>query len=277
MSIRHIGIIMAGLAFVWLMPSPVQAQNLPGGSWQRSCTNGRIHGEALGAICQNSTGGKVWTTARLMGCRGFGNRNGQLFCESPAGGSAGYWQGSFRTSCRDVSVDRRNDLVATCQAANGGWRRSNLAARHCPSLRAGNRNGALFCETSGGGGGTVVNWLGSFRTSCRNIAIDRSGTLSASCKRSNEKWRNTALAVRDCPSQRAGNRNGHLFCETGGDSYRWHGSYRTSCRDASVDGNGILSASCQAANGAWRRSLIAPRFCPSLKAGNRNGMLYCEG
>ncbi len=268
------------LAGLMLAPPPAHAQRgVPGGSWQQSCTNGHMSGDELRALCQIDTGGRRWATIRTGSCRSFGNRNGQLFCETSGGADASYWRGSFRSSCRDIAIDRRQDLAATCQAANGSWRRSNLAERHCPARSAGNRNGYLFCETGGAGGGTVVTWLGSFRTSCRSIVIDGAGALTAACQRANGKWRTTTLAPHECPSLRVGNRNGRLFCETGapGAGYRWRGSYTGSCRDASVDANGMLSASCQASNGSWRRSAMTPRLCPSLRAGNRNGMLFCEG
>jgi hypothetical protein len=62
-----------------------------------------------------------------------------------------------------------------------------------------------------------------------------------------------------------------------GGAGRWHGSFKDSCRDASVDGNGNLRASCRNAQGRWERAFLAERSCPSHRAANRDGRLVCEG
>jgi hypothetical protein len=43
-------------------------------------------------------------------------------------------------------MDSSGTLTASCQAANGGWRQSSLAARQCDGYRAGNNDGQLVCE-----------------------------------------------------------------------------------------------------------------------------------
>jgi hypothetical protein len=190
------------------------------------------------------------------------------------------WSGSFRTSCRDISSDSYGNLTATCQAANGGWRRTSITARQCGSYQAGNRDGNLVCESGDGGSQNVNQWRGSFSSSCRDISADSNGTLTATCQAANGGWRRTSLSPRQCSSYQAGNRDGNLFCESGDGSSQnvnqWRGSFSNSCRDISADSNGTLTATCQAANGGWRRTSLSVRQCGSYQAGNRDGNLFCE-
>lgn len=130
-------------------PTPLPGP-LPGGSWQQSCRDGQVRNGYLRAQCLTANNNYRPAAARIGTCRAFGNRNGTLFCET--GGSGGWgggdyrWSGSYASSCRDSSTSGKGTLTATCQNAKGGWQRSSLSPRQCPSYRAGNRNGRLFCE-----------------------------------------------------------------------------------------------------------------------------------
>ncbi len=131
------------------MPGP-----LPGGSWQQSCRDGQVRNGTLRAQCLTANNTYRPAVARIGNCRAFGNRNGTLFCETNGSGSGGgwgggetvRWTGSFERSCRDSNTDRRGTLTARCESANGDWRRTSISPRQCPSYRAGNRDGRLFCE-----------------------------------------------------------------------------------------------------------------------------------
>jgi hypothetical protein len=105
-------------------------------------------------------------------------------------------------------------LTATCQAANGTLRRTSLSSRQCGSYRAGNRDGNLFCESGGDSSRDVSQWDGSFSQTCRDIAADSNGTLTANCQTMNGNWNRSSLSSRQCGSYRAGNRDGTLFCES---------------------------------------------------------------
>jgi hypothetical protein len=167
----------------------------------------------LTATCETANGN--WRSTRLSlsqcGSRRAGNRDGHLFCESQSGGSVSQWDGSFRTSCRDVTTDSYSTLTATCQTANGEWRSTRLSPNQCGSRRAGNRDGRLVCESQAGG--SVSQWEGSFRSSCRDASTDASGTLTATCQTANGNWQRTSLSLNQCGSYRAGNRDGRLVCE----------------------------------------------------------------
>ena len=189
-----------------------------GGSFQDSCRDISVdkHGK-LQATCRKNNGTAKRTNLQASECPGYraGNRDGNLFCESSeaGGSSASRWDGSFRKSCRDISADSNGTLTATCQAANGSWRRTSLTGRQCGSYRAGNRDGNLFCEMGDDGGQNVSQWDGSFSKSCRDISVDSNGTLTANCQRISGTWSRSSLSSRDCGEHRAGNRDGTLFCE----------------------------------------------------------------
>ena len=280
--------MLSGLAAVALatglaaMPIAASASTdgMPDGTWRQSCQDASVSGGILRAWCRRD-GGKYEAASAVIGsCQAFGNRNGKLFCESPdgSGGSMGQWSGSFRDSCREISVDKHGKLQATCLKDNGTYKRSNLQAGKCPAYRAGNRDGNLFCESQDSGS-SASRWDGSFRNSCRDVTSNSNGVLTATCQTANGNWRRTSLSPNQCGSYRAGNRDGNLFCESGdggGNMSRWDGSFRNSCRDVSVNSNGVLTATCQTANGNWNRSSLYPNQCGSYRAGNRDGNLFCE-
>ena len=282
-SLAAIGVATGAAA----LPQTAWAANdgLPDGSWRQSCERAYVQNGTLYAQCRRDGGKYEFASAAIGSCRAFGNRNGTLFCESDdagAGnsGNVGQWSGSFLNSCRDATVDKHGRLQATCRKENGTYKRSNLQAHKCPGYRAGNSNGNLVCESTGGASGSAGRWHGSFRDSCRDIAVDSSGTLRATCQASNGTWRRTSLSYRECGTYRAGNRNGTLYCESAGGSTnvanRWSGSFSQSCRDISMDSNGVLTATCQTMNGNWNRSSLSPRQCGGHRAGNRDGQLFCE-
>jgi hypothetical protein len=256
---------------------------LPGGSWRQTCQNAQVRQGVLYTDCRRVDGRYSAASAQIASCQAFGNRDGRLFCESQENGSysRNQWGGSFHGSCRDVSTDTYGTLLATCQAAKGDWRQSRLSARDCASYRAGNRDGQLFCESRGDSSHAGNQWQGSFRDSCREIAVDRYGQLTAKCRKDNAKYKYTKLSPEKCSSRRAGTHNGNLFCESrderaGGNWHQWDGSFRNSCRDVSIESDGDLTATCQGVNGGWRQARLSARDCASYRAGNRDGQLFCE-
>ena len=221
------------------------------GSFLDSCRDIFVDKQGkLQATCRKSNGTYKRSNLQAFKCPSYraGNRNGNLVCESgdSSSGNMGQWRGSFGNSCRDISSDSYGNLTATCQAANGGWRRTSLSPRQCSSYQAGNRDGNLFCESGDGGSQNVNQWRGSFGNSCRDISADSNGTLTATCQAANGGWRRTSLSPRQCSSYQAGNRDGNLFCESGdGGSQnvnQWRGSFSQTCRDISMDSNGTLTA-----------------------------------
>ena len=184
--------------------------------------------------------------------------------------------GSWRQSCERGYVGD-GKLYARCRHEDGYYQDTSVQTTSCRAF--GNRNGTLFCEAPDNSVAGIGTWSGSFRDSCKNVVYDKHGKLQATCRKDNGTFKRSNLHARDCPSYRAGNRNGNLFCESGDSSAsvsRWGGSFGGSCRDASVNSNGVLTANCQAANGGWRRTSLSPSQCGSYRAGNNDGNLSCE-
>ena len=163
-------------------------------------------------------------------------------------------------------------LYAQCQRMNGGWRDSSIDPRQCGNRGVSNDNGNLVCE--GGGGGTMPG--GSWQQTCRNANM-KGGTLYAQCQRMNGGWRDSSIDPRQCGNGAVVNNDGNLVCEGGGGGgYKLPGgSWQQSCRDSKANG-GVLTATCQRANGSWQPAWINYRGCPSGRVGNADGKLVCE-
>lgn len=160
------------------------------------------------------------------------------------------WQGSFAQSCRRIDTDRDGNLRAECRNERGRWKDAFLAERSCRSHRAGNEDGRLICLEGGGfsgsggssggfggsggsgggfggsggsgggfggsggsGGSHQGRWGGSFLGSCRDVQVDGSSNLRASCMKANGRYERAYLGERQCRAHRAGNDNGRLVCE----------------------------------------------------------------
>src|SRR5512140_153015 len=147
-------VVAVGLA---AMPQVASASDggLPGGSWRQTCQNAYVRDGVLYAECRQEDGRYRSASAQITSCQAFGNRDGQLYCESRGDGRYGgnQWHGSFRDSCREIAVDSYGKLSAKCRKDNGSYKRTKLLPENCPSHRAGNHNGNLFCESNDERGG----------------------------------------------------------------------------------------------------------------------------
>jgi CVNH domain len=277
-------VVVASLAAA---PEPASARDsqLPEGSWHQSCRDGYIRDGVLYADCLRTDGRYNSASAQIASCQVFGNRDGQLFCESRGDrndGDRNQWYGSFQDACRDISVSQYGKLSAKCRTDSGNYKRSKLSPEKCPGYRAGIHNGTLICEPRDEYSGADRNqWRGSFRETCRDISIESDGDLMATCQSANGGWRQARPSSRNCDTGRAGNHDGNLVCESrdergANNRSQWNGSFRESCRDISIESDGDLMATCQSANGGWRQARLSPRNCDSQRAGNRDGELLCE-
>lgn len=266
------------VAIFAVLSQPAAAENasMPAGQWRQTCEDASIRGNMLYARCRQDNGEFRSTSALLLGtCQSYGNRDGQLFCDKNGNTVAhSRWDGSYAESCRHIDVDKHGRLSADCRRENGKSNRSNITPQQCPSYRAGNRDGQLFCEPRVN---VSSRWDGSFQKSCRDIAMNSSGTLTATCQTMTGNWQRTSLAPGNCSGFRAGNSNGQLVCEAQGRvGNRWDGSFTNSCRDVAINSSGTLTATCQTASGNWQRTSLAPGNCSGYRAGNNNGQLVCE-
>jgi CVNH domain len=118
---------------------------LPPGSYTESCRDMRVDHDRreLEAECRRLDGGWRQTSVDLRACdRGIVNNNGHLEC--PRQQLVKAPPGSYRESCRDISLDGRQ-LSARCRRKNGEWRDSQLDTSRCRSpIR--NDDGRLTCS-----------------------------------------------------------------------------------------------------------------------------------
>ncbi|WP_366484328.1 CVNH domain-containing protein [Sphingosinicella sp.] len=193
-----------------------RAADWPRGSWRETCASSVIEGNRLSANCPDSTGKMVRSAIWLSGCASFGNRNGHLYCERfDSGVVSANWQGSFRKSCRDVSIDRRGNLKSTCRISNHGWRRSELRSTDCLSRIAENREGVLTCVGRPGAFLFDGVWEGPYLMACRDISR-RSHTIEATCPSLTGDWQRSRIDSSKCTIPESFivvGRNGRLACE----------------------------------------------------------------
>ena len=258
------------------------AMDNPSGSYQSSCKNIKVRGDALYARCKNYDNHWVDTSLNDYDrCRGdISNVNGQLTCGSGGGGS--YPSGDYTQTCRDISV-RGNTLRARCQTGNGDWTDTYLDSYDRCRGGISNINGQLRCNGGGYGDGDRDRDgdrgrgrapRGSYSQTCRDIAV-RGDQLSAECDTGNGDWRRTSLDHYDDCSGEIVNDGGQLECTHRGGRQVPRGSYSQTCRNIYVRGD-KLRANCQTGDGGWRWSQLDD--WDDCRGGivNLNGQLVCR-
>lgn len=100
---------MALAGFVAMAPTPAQAQGVPPGSYLQTCSDVRIYGDRLSAVCRRPDGGFSRTGLRdPQRCvSDIANINGQLRCQYAGGPGPGpgYREGpggEFRERCEEL-------------------------------------------------------------------------------------------------------------------------------------------------------------------------------
>ena len=148
--------LVFGLALILAGLTPAVAQYAPGGSYQQSCNDIRMHGNAVSARCTAPNGQYVHSRLALPCYGDIANNNGYLRCNGNGGGGGGFYPGrpggggygppgSYQSSCRNSHM-QGGMLSAECTATNGAWIRSSLAVNRCrPGTDIANVNGRLSC------------------------------------------------------------------------------------------------------------------------------------
>ena len=123
------------------------SNSMPRGTWRASCRDARKDSGTLYARCDTGSGSWRDTSLDLDDCpsRIIDNSRGNLVCRS--GGAYGFTlpQGSWRTTCRNGSMDGPV-VFAECNNGSGSWQSTSFDLRNCPSRALGNRRGNLVCE-----------------------------------------------------------------------------------------------------------------------------------
>ena len=112
---------------------------------------------------------------------------------------------------------------------------------------------------------------GSYKETCRNYTV-MGYLLRAQCKKQDGSWRDTSILYNRCEGD-IWNDNGELKCH-GKYSYLPKGSYKETCRDYYVEGDG-LKAWCKRQDGSWHNSSIDFKNCKD-DIWNDNGQLTCN-
>lgn len=204
-------------------------RGLPDGSWRESCRYPQSRGNFLSAECRTSYDRWVRASINVNDCRSgrVGNSDGRLVCEDQGGGwyPGSGWNlpsGSWRQTCR-FPVMRGTYLSAQCPTMGGRWINATIDVRACRGRDISNQSGQLYCDGRGGNwGGGNGGWNGggnggrypggSWQETCRDGDM-RGNTFSAQCRNGSGYWGGSSIDLRDCRSNRVGNRNGRLICE----------------------------------------------------------------
>lgn len=72
--------------------------------------------------------------------------------------------GTYRNSCRSISVDRGGTLKADCKTNSGSWRRSSIRLSQCKGQNIANLNGRLVCTKGSPGKGAALKKKGADRS-----------------------------------------------------------------------------------------------------------------
>ncbi|MGE0154920.1 MAG: CVNH domain-containing protein [Reyranellaceae bacterium] len=117
---------------------------LPPGSWQQSCRNGRIVRDELFAECRQRDGDWRRDSIDLDDCRGqqIVNDNGRLRC---GGQSSRLPHGTWQQSCRNARIGDDGRFYADCRTNNGQWRSDGIDLKDCGSRPLANIDGRLRC------------------------------------------------------------------------------------------------------------------------------------
>ena len=281
------------IAMVGLMmaASGAQAQSVPPGSYQQSCTGINADWRTLSANCRTRNGG--WNYTELQDyrrCNGdITNDNGNLRCaDNDQRGDDdrrgdddhrgnGDWRdqrdhndwaprGSYQQSCRNVDIDG-NSLTAECQDRRGRWRYTELDDfRRCRGDIA-NADGMLQCVEDDRRGDDDYQDVprGSWRASCRNGRMY--GTvLYAECRTRYGRYTQSSIDTRQCRRE-IGNVDGRLVCGDGYEDRQSFGritlfkhskfdgksrSYSSDVPDLNADGFGNLTSSALVQGGVWQ-------------------------
>jgi CVNH domain len=303
-SVRHIRYFLLTLSFLLLsltrlmmaddlplgsvQQSCPKVEELPNGTYQHSCQNSCVDSPgSLTAVCRTHDGrwGAPTRLSDFHHCVGdISNQDGSLRCNR---GSVP--QGTYTSTCRDISVDQFATLHASCQHPGGAWIESSLPQVNQCVGDIFSSNGVLSCARA-------KLPTGSYSTYCSDVSIDaNSHVLTARCRNSAGGVTTSVLDLVGCNSD-IYVVDGYLTCNKGSGAVP-DGSYKSTCRDLTAEGSVIhrctntpncrggmeeatlLKALCRQSNGNFVNTEIYVEDCQFLgkvnDIANYNGALQC--
>jgi hypothetical protein len=166
--------------------------------------------------------------------------------------------GSYQQSCTNIRV-RGDQLIARCNAPQGGTVRSTLSLDSCRGGDIANTNGQLTCNTNGYGR-RHRNRNGNDNNGYGNNGYNNNNGYG------NNGYNNNGYGNNGYNNNGYGN-NGYGAVPGG--------SYTSSCAGAQMRG-AVLSATCTAPNGARITSTINVNQCRGADIANIDGRLVCR-
>lgn len=200
-----------------------------------------------------NNGGRLSATD-IVGARQFYGSPGNRLVTPPPG--------SYSRTCSDVTADEAG-LYANCRDRRRKlWRTVLTNWRACTADIA-NLDGRLSC-------GSRPLPAGSYRETCRDIAVDNN-VLAATCRSRSGHWLRTQLAQFDACTSDISNQNGRLTCLKNNPPA---GSYTQSCRDISAHTT-TLFADCRTRSGNWNKTYLYNFGRCTGDIYNSDGLLRC--
>jgi hypothetical protein len=240
---------LLAIAGLLMAASAAQADSIPPGSYQQTCTGINADWRTVSANCRTRNGG--WNYTELDDYRRCNsdimNDNGNLRCADFDQRNDDDWRdnrdhndwaprGSYQQSCRNINVDGRS-LTAECQDRRYRWRYTELDDfRRCRGDIA-NVDGMLRCSDQGQYDDSDDELpRGSWRSSCRNYRVYGS-VLYAECRTRSGRYTQTSIDYRRCRRE-ISNIDGRLVCGNGYDDQQSWGQI-TLFKHSKYDGKSI--------------------------------------
>lgn len=200
---KYTSILVALAMLTTLFLSLARAEDVPNGSYKRSCKDYRVLDHLLVANCKKRNGDWNPTSIIFRLCSGdIWNDKGDLRCNISQ--QTHVPKGSYRNSCKDIRFDGKY-LKAECKKREGGWRYTDINYKNCDRDII-NDDGRLKC-----GYGYSSLPKGSYKQTCRNARVDGK-YLKAECKKNNGSWRYSDIEYDYCDDGII-NDNGRLKCD----------------------------------------------------------------
>ncbi|MBI2487824.1 MAG: CVNH domain-containing protein [Deltaproteobacteria bacterium] len=138
-----IKLVALAILATFILVNLARAEDIPNGSYKRSCKDYKLDGPILVAKCRNRNGD--WKSSRIIYrlCSGdIRNVNGELNCN--VNQYSNLPKGSYKKSSTNYST-AGSLLTAYCKKDNGSWRYTDIKYDYCDDDII-NDNGRLKCD-----------------------------------------------------------------------------------------------------------------------------------